>query len=218
MSVWKFIGASLVIGGGILAAREALLTVRKRQNEKALFLQASIRAHERGKELLVIGDPDAGFLSHFIGGSFGCGDMVIDAYGAPKCPTYMAGPVLDLLNQVAAGRFVVFAANLESVRSDMNQVLSQLDRISDGDLFIAHLNPTSLTAWLNPNGQRRILSAPPESPVVKFRPLPWHSIPGTTEVWAMLPKTQERLATLGIGAEVAPPAPTSFIDTEGSAA
>lgn len=214
MSVWKVIGAGLVIGGVGLAVREGYLTIKKRQNEKALFLAASIRAHEKGKELLVIGNPEGSFLSQLIGGSYGCGDMVVDSYGAPKCPVYMAGPMLDTLSRVDSNRFVVFAASLETIRADLSTVLVHLDRISDGDLFIAHANPKSLTAWLNPLAQRRIISAPPVTPMVKFRPLPWHATPGTTEVWAMLPRTQARLAD----GSAAPVAPTSFIDTEGSTA
>lgn len=122
--------------------------------------------------LVVVGNPVAG-LSIVLGPAYGCGDICVDENGCPTCATHLAGPLVDLMSRFENDSAVVFVADVVERAPDAPALLEQLARVAGADLYIAHLEPSSLAAW---TAQRRVYIAPTgpgSSPQVIYRPNPW---------------------------------------------
>lgn len=180
MKVLKWILWGSLAIGVVVGAREAYLALGpRRRKQRSLFQQAEARAQMTGKKLVVIGDPDDSIIHKTLGRDYQCGDLCIDAHGCPQCPVFVAGGIAATLPHLNDNSAVVFIAPgiLERVEGDMSALLLALDRVSGGDLFIAHVEPTSLIAWAPLAGRRRILHAPPDTEYFDYKPLPWHPEP-----------------------------------------
>jgi hypothetical protein len=164
----------------ILVYELYLAMVNRRQKRRDAFNAALQRNVETSKPLLVIGDPDGRLLSRILGRDSDCGDMCLDLRGCSKCQSGEPGDPFERIKQLGTNASVVFVdtGQLERV-PDMPAALSELQRISGGDLFIAHIEPWSLLSLLPPY-KRRIKSAPPTTPYTEWRDLPW--TPGPAEL------------------------------------
>jgi hypothetical protein len=167
------------------------------------------RSIEQNKMLIVVGSPLRGLASQILGPSYGCGDLCVDANGCPTCATYLSGPVVDLLSRFADNSAVVYAADVIETAPDAAALLHQLARVSGGDLYIAHLEPTSLAAWTS----RRRVYAAPEGPA------PNQQVIYRANPWSPEPVMGLHVVMLGDGTRATPPAAWgpvgSVIDTTG---
>jgi len=168
--IWKA-GAALLIG------RELYITlVERRRTRRRLFALSKARAEKLGRPLLVIGDPEGGFVNRALK-DYDCGDECLDLTGCPSCPVVQhKGRAEDILPTLPANSRVIFVSCVLSYVDDIEAVKRELFRVagSPENLFVAHVEPTSLTAWIYPGSRRRILSAPPETPDIRTAPLaPW---------------------------------------------
>jgi len=162
----------------LLGTYEAFLVlVHRRQTRRDAFNAALNKKRETGKPLLVVGDPDGSFVSRLLGRDFDCSDLCIDVKGCPACSNMQAGNTFDLLSRLHDNSYVVFvdSGHLESVKSG-DDYLAQLQRVSGGDFFVAHREPWSVGAF-SPFMKRRVLTAPPITPYVEWRNLPWGGQP-----------------------------------------
>lgn len=164
--------------GTALLLREAFLAFSTRRRHRAtLYDQAMARSIEQSKMLIVVGSPLRGLAAQVLGPAYGCGDLCVDTNGCPTCATYLAGPIVDLLGRFQDNSAVIYAADVIESAPDAAALLHQLRRVSGGDLYIAHLEPTSLAAWTS----RRRVYAAPEGPApnqqVIYRANPWSPEP-----------------------------------------
>jgi hypothetical protein len=172
MSVLKTIAWVGGLAGAGLLLREGFLALARRRSYAAMYAEAEKRAIESGKMLLVVGNPVTG-ISMMLGPAYGCGDICIDEAGCPTCQTHLAGPIADLLARFGPDSAVIFVANVVERAPDAPALLHQLARVAGSDLFIAHLEPSSLAAWAS---QRRVYVAPAgpgTQQQVIYRPNPW---------------------------------------------
>lgn len=159
--------AELVIAGlGLYAAREASIAFGTRRNErKVKYVQAVALARRLRVPLLVVGDPDAGFITKHFGRDYGCGDICVDLTGCPSCPSgrTIRGRLEDVLPKIAPRSVVVFESLTLEYVDDLPKVVRELERITvPGGLFTVRIEPGSSTHWLHvPNTRWNILSERP---------------------------------------------------------
>ena len=105
----------------------------------ALFQDALSLSNEKGKKLLVIGDPCGGTYFQFITKYFldyGHGDVTIDLFGCEKC-TRMDINDMEAWSTFEADSFVVMETGTLSFSTDITKVITQIKRVSGGDFLSA---------------------------------------------------------------------------------
>tara|TARA_B100001113_G_scaffold33968_1_gene24126 strand:- start:190 stop:705 length:516 start_codon:yes stop_codon:yes gene_type:complete len=105
----------------------------------AFFQDASDISNEKGKKLLVIGDPCGGTYFQFVTKYFldyGHGDVTIDLFGCEKC-TRMDINDMEALSTFEDDSFVVMETGTLSFSKDIRKVLTQIKRISGGEFLSA---------------------------------------------------------------------------------
>jgi hypothetical protein len=151
-----------IIGGYSLASTYYVARYKRRMNRRKLFALAQQRAKATGKPLIVIGDPDAGIINSTRGRDYGCGSLCIDINGCPKCPNQLKIPIEEWLQRQDGNSAVLFVSCvLEYVQTDVRKIISELQRVSGGDLFVVTVEPWTYTAFFYKGAQRRFFSAPP---------------------------------------------------------
>lgn len=166
------------VGLSALTYESFMLFVRARQRKRDVFNLALQRQVATKKPLLVIGDPGGDVVSRVFGNDFDCADLCISPKGCPSCSNVIAKPVDEALASLGDGSYIVFVAPgiLERVPS-IQTTLESLQRVSGGDVFIAHTHPWTLLSLF---AKRRIKSAPPTGDFTEWRDLPW--LPGPSKV------------------------------------
>jgi len=149
-----------------------------RQKKRDVFNLALQKQNATKKPLLVVGNPTGDVLSRIFGGDYDCADLCIDARGCSTCENVLAMSVDEGLQTLAAGSYVVYVSpgQLENV-PDAHATLTELQRVSGGDLFLTHYNPWTLRSLV---AKRRVLAAPPTTRYTEWRDLPW--LPGPSKV------------------------------------
>jgi len=145
--------------------------VYRKQHRRDVFNLALQKQAATSKKLVVVGNPDGDPISRLLGKDFDCADICISVSGCPSCTEQRTGPVLESLKALQSGKYVVFVntGQLESA-PDMEAMLTELQRVSGGDLFIAHKEPFSFSALI---AKRLVLTAPPKTPYTQWKNLPW---------------------------------------------
>lgn len=137
---------------GLFILYEIILTYTRYIRRKQVFQIASDRSKALHKPLLVIGDPDNGTTNHFLGRSYGCGDLCLDITGCIGCPNGKKYTVEDYLPTLESNSYVIFiSCVLEYVETEhLDFIIDEIRRVSGGDYFIVSVDPLSLTAWFYP--------------------------------------------------------------------
>jgi hypothetical protein len=146
------IGLGLVLNEGYFSGRRVAI------REHALAL-ARRRSKETGKPLIVVGAPD-------IGPTMGpsCGDLTLDIQPT-SCPRALQVDISRPIPLPSNVGVVLVTCVLEVV-DDYDSAMSELERISGGDLFVVRVEPWTLTAHLYPGARRTVdnryvVEAPP---------------------------------------------------------
>jgi len=142
MKTWQ----KVVIAVG---AWEGFWWLRRRWQRSRLFREAQADAKASGRKLVVVGAPDMGATS-----GPGCGDVTIDI-GASSCPNFMKADVTQRLPFDDDSVTVFVSCVLEYV-NDYDAALKELRRIAGDHLYVARVEPWTLTAYLYPGAQRRL--------------------------------------------------------------
>jgi hypothetical protein len=164
---------ALWTGVGLLSYELFMALVVRRQRRRDAFNAAVTQANATQKQLVVIGDPDGSWTASFLGRDYDCGELCIDERGCPRCKTQAIAPVAQVLHTLPDNSAVIFVAGGALERSpELPNLLAELQRVSGGDFYVAHVEPYTLAAvW--PTNKQRILQAPPQGDVVTWKPLPW---------------------------------------------
>jgi hypothetical protein len=179
LSILKWVGIAIVV-------RELYITFGpRRQNKRDVFNLALQRSNATGKPLLVIGDPDSGFVNRFIGRDYDCGSLCIDQAGCLSCPHHESGPLEDLLPKMASNAYVVFVnSRLERV-VDIDKTLSELARVSGSDIYAVTNEPYTLTSMFWSFPRRQFFEAPPRDARFRWKPLPFRASKSTATVYEL---------------------------------
>lgn len=144
-----------------LGTWEALWWAVRRHRRASAYARALSRARALGRPLAVIGAPDGG-----VTGGYGCGDITIDLAPCLCCPNAVQADVCDRL-PLPDNSAVIFVSCVLEYVADLDAAMREIDRVSCGERYIAHVEPWTATAYAYP-GARRTL--PPE--LLENRELP----------------------------------------------
>ena len=129
---------------------ECSITFHRKYTRRVLFEEASKRAKETNKKLLVIGDPYNGIASISTGLDYNCGDLCIDLTGCPKCKNGIKGYLENVIKDINMNDYVVYISCVLEYVDDIEEILKYLNRIDFKDLFIVTVEYYSLGAYLYP--------------------------------------------------------------------
>lgn len=148
---------------GAAACSEAILAFGPRRAARtALFRLAYAKSRQLGLPLLVVGDPDTGFVTRFFGRAYGCGDVCTDLTGCPRCTNGIRGRLEDVLPKLPTHSHVVFVSCTLEYVDDLPHVVRELRRVAPpGGLFVVTVEPGSWTSLFYPGAKWVIESAPP---------------------------------------------------------
>jgi len=114
------------------------------------YKKALQKSREVKKPLLVIGNPNSGFLGS-IKSYYGCGDVCVDLVGCDKCEKSIKGDILDVLKNLPDNSHVIFeSCVLEYIEKPKKKlILNEIKRVSNGLFFEVRINPTIIANILD---------------------------------------------------------------------
>jgi SAM-dependent methyltransferase len=112
--------------------------LRRLARRGSVYREASVRAKETRKPLVVIGAPDGGWTS-----GYGCGDVTVDLAGS-ACPVSLRKDVTQRLPFADASVCVFCSCVLEYV-DNPDAAVKEIARVSGGDAFYVGVEPWTLT-------------------------------------------------------------------------
>jgi len=168
--------ALLLVAAGLLGADLYVSLARRRRARRDLFAAAQERARQAGVPLLVVGDPDTGYVTRFLGRDYDCGNLCTDLTGCPGCPNGIGGSLEEVLARLPSRSHVVYvSATLEYVR-DLPAAIQQIERVAIPDgIFVVRVEYPHST-WLVYAGAHWIVESAPPSGPWRYRPYvfwPW---------------------------------------------
>jgi len=148
--------------GTYLAGEAFVAFGTRRWTRRAMFRRAAERAATVSLPLMVVGDPDTGFITKFFGRDYGCGDLCTDLTGCPACPSTLRGPLEQVLLRIPSRSHVVFECLTLEYVTDLPLVVRELERIAGpGNFFGVRIEPGSSTFTLFPGAHWEISSMRP---------------------------------------------------------
>lgn len=123
--------------------------LHRRWQRNRLFQAALADARTSGRKLVVVGAPDMGATA-----GPGCGDVTIDI-GESKCPGFLKADITKPLPFKDDSVTVFVSCVLEYV-NDYAGALEELRRIAGDHLYVARVEPWTLTAYLYPGAKRTL--------------------------------------------------------------
>lgn len=148
---------SRVALAGILGA-SAVAGVRRWIERRDLYKLASDRARATGRQLVVIGDPNAGIHTAMLQ-AYGCGDVCVDLAGCPACPAAVTADITRPVTRIADNSAVVFVSCVLEYIPDVNAAVAEIRRMSGSadNLFVATVQSWDpIAASLYPGAQQTI--------------------------------------------------------------
>ena len=106
---------------------------------KRMFSEASEYAKQKGKPLMMIGDPCSGNYFHFMSSMFPNsehGDLTIDLYGCQECNKMDINDI-DSWKAFDDNSFVVMETGVLGFSENLELVIAQIKRVSGGDFLSA---------------------------------------------------------------------------------
>jgi len=131
------------------ALNESYFAARRVAIRESAFAEAKARAEALGRPLVIVGAPDGGPT---MGPS--CGDITIDI-NPTQCPRAIQADISKPIPLPDACCVVLVTCVLELV-DDFEAAMSELVRISGGELYIVRVEPWTLTAYFYPGAKRAV--------------------------------------------------------------
>jgi hypothetical protein len=153
----------LGIAASLFVGREAFTAlVRRRRDRRVGYAAAVERARESGAPLLVVGDPDSGFITKHFGRDYGCGDVCTDIVGCSGCPVQIKAPLETALAAMPRASHVIYVSCTLEYVTDLPHVISELERVAiPGGLYVVRVDPTHLSTWYLYPGAKWVLHDAP---------------------------------------------------------
>lgn len=133
----------ILIGIIILDSIFSLYRVYKRIN---LYNKAHEKSKSTNKELLVIGNPDSGFINKNIYKCYDCGDICLDLNGCGDCPNQIIGDLLEEIKKLESNKYVIFESCVLEYIDDiyLSEIKKELNRVTGDDLYQVRNSPNIL--------------------------------------------------------------------------
>ena len=149
----------------------------RRWTRQRLWREARVRGLELDRPLVVIGAPGGGVINRIVGRDYGCGNLAIDIQPT-HCRREMQMRAEDALPQLPRDCAVIYISCTLEYVDDVELVMAECRRIAGPHIFVADVEPWSLTAWFYPGAKRRVFVSPKGdgAPLI-YKPLPWASHP-----------------------------------------
>ncbi|MGB1016955.1 MAG: hypothetical protein ACPG4T_22650 [Nannocystaceae bacterium] len=148
----------IVAATGLAAtlAYEGAVSMGRFDRRKKKFEAATKRSVATGRQLVVVGDPNAGLHTRLVQ-AYDCGAVCVDLNGCPACPKSIAADITKGIEGLEDDSSVVYVSCVLEYVEAIEPAMSELKRIagSDDNLFLVFVDPWSLTAFLYPWGKRR---------------------------------------------------------------
>lgn len=123
---------------------------QRRDSERTrVMLDATLRAKQLNRPLLVIGAPDHGFT-----GGYPCGDLTVDNEPTSTCPNFTQVNLSTQKLPLADNSVVVFVSCTLEYVPDLYNAMTELWRVSGGEIYLVRVQPWTLTAFFYPGAQR----------------------------------------------------------------
>lgn len=104
-------------------------------------------SRELNKPLLVIGDPDNGFMGKIMHLNYPCGDVCLDIVGCKKCNNAIKGDALRELKKMDTDSYVIFESCVLEYIKNNRDVLEEMKRVSGDKYFCVRFGPTIQKIW-----------------------------------------------------------------------
>lgn len=134
----------------LLLIYELAICIIRKLKRRYKYKQASERAEQTGKKLLVIGDPYNGIASKLTGCDYGCGDLCLDLTGCPNCPNSIKGRLEDTIESINLDEYVVYISCVLEYVDDLDYIMNYLNQMDKNDLFVVNVEWYSLMAYFYP--------------------------------------------------------------------
>lgn len=172
----------------VIGTAEVAAAISRNDQRTRAYRDALRRASETRKPLLVIGDPGAGAWTGVFP-AYDCGDVCLDLHGCPTCPVHVTADVTKPLPFEPDSHVVFVSCVLEYVQ-DYNAAMSEIVRVagSPDDLFVASVQPWTLTAALHPGARWTVQPDLGAEPVSTRRKVLSVAVVGGLAVWALWPR------------------------------
>jgi hypothetical protein len=168
---WHYAGWTAFGLVAAASAREIYLTFGpNREERRTLYQAAAAKAKELGKPLVVLGDPDAGLIHHFLGRDYQCGTICVDPQGCGACTTQqIAGNVTMALQSMGANSAVIFdGGGVFPFADDGYELANQIKRVAGQNVYMFDVGRWTLTSWFEPKRKRTLSDAPPETQFIAW--------------------------------------------------
>jgi hypothetical protein len=142
------------------------------------FILAKNKSFETKKKLLVVGCPNNGGLSSYIGNIFNvynCGDIVIDIDDC-MCSNHIKSDIYDYLKNRNTNEYVIFiSVTLEYIKN-IEEVIKEILRVSGGDVYIVNIEIPIERLGLNLGKYNKYIrywriKGPPQYDKITFQPI-----------------------------------------------
>ena len=143
------LGALVLAEGGAFAWR---LAERRR-----VYGAALARARDTGRQLVVVGSPDAG-TQGAIARVYGCGDLCLDLGGCNRCPTQLVADITQRIDGLADDSSVVFVSCVLEYVNDPQAAWREVLRIAGRpeNVFLVDVQGWTAAAALYPGAEWRV--------------------------------------------------------------
>lgn len=149
---------------GSTAGVEAVASFQRFNERQTTYIAAMAAATRQARQLVVIGDPDAGLQTRVMR-AYGCGDLCLDLNGCPSCPT-SAAVNLDaagtVQSPVAAGSAVVYCSCVLEYVDNPISAWNELVRMAgdQSNVYLVTVQWWSPASVLYPGAKWRVTRTP----------------------------------------------------------
>lgn len=116
---------------------DLIFTLYRIYRRRNFYNKAYEKSKKSNKQLLVIGNPDAGFINKNIYKCYDCGDICLDLNGCNNCPRQIKGDLLKEIKKLESNKYIIFeSCVLEYIdKIHIPEITKELNRVSGGDLY-----------------------------------------------------------------------------------
>ena len=136
----------------ILIIIELLSSMNRQFNRWNQYNKAYELSKKLNKPLLIIGDPNNGFMSKILGLSYPCGDLCLDLVGCEGCENQLKGDALQLLKKMKNNSYIIFESCVLEYIKYNKLIQNEILRVSGNNYFQVRFGISLLHLGYYPGG------------------------------------------------------------------
>ena len=130
---------------------ELFTSLCRHYNRIVQYNEAYQLSKELNKPLLVIGDPNNGFMSKIFG-SYPCGDLCLDLVGCKGCANQIQGDAFQELKKMKDNSYIIFESCVLECIPHNKQVKEEILRVSGNKYYEVRIGLSILNLGYYPGG------------------------------------------------------------------